>query len=83
MSSFQRPGLTFAHYAPIMQPEADLGDARAETLAKADLKMQDTDQGRAEALWYTCRKIRVQALLDGGRAAGARAPSCSGLTARL
>ena len=78
MSSFQRPGLTFADYATIMQREADLGDLRAETLAKAALKVQETNQDRAEALWYTCRKIRVQALLDRGRAAGARAQAALG-----
>ncbi len=78
MSLPHRPGLTYADYATIMHREADLGDARAETLAKAALKMQGTDQGRADALWDTCRKIRVQALLDRGRAAGARAQAALG-----
>ena len=59
----------------MMESEADLGDLRAETLNNIALRMQATDQNRAEALWYTCRKIRVQALLDRGRAAGARARS--------
>jgi hypothetical protein len=73
MSSFQRPGLTFAEYAETMSREADLVDARAETLAVAAMKMQEHEPHRAEALWFTCRRIRVQALLDRGRAAGARA----------
>jgi hypothetical protein len=73
MSSFQLAGLTFAEYASVMLQEANLADLRAETLCNAALKVQQTDPHRAEALWHTCRKIRVQALLDRGRAAGARA----------
>ena len=78
MSSFQRPGLTFAEYAVTMLREAKLADMRADTLAAAAMKMQEGDPDRAEALWFTCRKIRVQALLDRGRAAGARAQAAMG-----
>jgi hypothetical protein len=69
-----RPWRTHLDTARILLREADLADRRADTLAAAALKMQvDGDPNRAEVMWFTCRKIRVQALLDRGRAAAAGA----------
>ncbi len=72
MSASKKPSPTLLGYARAMLAEADLGDRRAETLALAALKMQaEGDPHRAEAMWLTCRKIRVQALLDRSRSAAA------------
>jgi hypothetical protein len=74
MSSARRPWAALFDHARALLAEANLADQRADTLALAARKMQaDGDPYRAEAMWYTCRKIRVQALLDRGRSAAAAA----------
>lgn len=69
-----RPKVTLREHACATLAEADLADRRAETLAAAALKVAiKGDPHRAEAMWATCRRIRVQALLDRGRSAAAEA----------
>jgi hypothetical protein len=82
MSAAKRPLTTLLDYARAMLAEAD---RRADTLAIAALKTQaEGDPYRVEAMWSTCRKIKVQALLDRGRgaAAAARAATEAGRRAR-
>jgi hypothetical protein len=78
MSAPNKPWFALLAYARALLAEADLADRRAETLAQAALKMQtEGDVNRAEAMWFTCRKIRVQALLDRGRGAAAAAKAAT------
>ena len=78
MSNHPKPWRTYINAAHILLREADLADLRADTLAAAALKMQaDGDPNRVEAMWFTCRKIRMQALLDRGRAAAAGAQAAT------
>ena len=74
MNSSGKPYPTWTDYARALQQEASFGEARADTLARTALKIErDGDLHRAKALWYTCRKLRVQALLDRSRASAAEA----------
>jgi hypothetical protein len=72
-----RPRKSFpslAEYVQHMLQEASLAEDRADILGRAAQKIErDGDTNRAEAMRYTCRKIRVQALLDRCRAAAAEA----------
>ncbi len=62
-----------------MLQEAALAEERADILGRAAQKIeQDGDGPRAEAMRYTCRKIRVQALLDRCRAVAADAKARGG-----
>ena len=57
-----------------MKQEAHLANGTAEALAHAGLKAHgDGERVRAEAIWFTCRKVRVNALLHHSRVAGAGA----------
>ena len=59
-------------YARSMDREADLADGTADALAKAASRAEANGElDRAEAMWFTCRKIRVRGLLDRARAAAA------------
>ena len=74
MSAAKKPWAALLDHARALLAEAELADRRADTLALSALKMQaEGDPCRAEAMWYTCRKIRVQALLGRGRSAAAAA----------
>jgi hypothetical protein len=70
----RKPYLSLTGYARHMLQEAALAEDRADILGRAALKIeQDGDATRAEAMRCTCRKIRVQALLDRCRAVAAEA----------
>lgn len=65
----RKPYPTLRDYARHMLQEAALAEDRADILGRAAQKIeQDGDAARAEAMRHTCRKIRVQALLDRCRA---------------
>ena len=69
-----KPMRLLADYARFMEAEAVLAEGAAEALAQAGLKAHaDGERVRAEAIWFTCRKVRVKGLLHRARAAGARA----------
>jgi hypothetical protein len=55
-----------------MHMEAAFAEMRADLLGRAALRVQqEGDTVQAEAMWTTCRKMRVQALLDRSRAMAA------------
>lgn len=73
----RKPFLTLREYARHMQQEATFAENRADLLGRAARKLEgDGDAARAEAMRHTCRKIRVQALLDQCRAATAALTGC-------
>lgn len=68
----RKPHPSLADYARHMLQEAVMAEDRADILGQAAKRIeQDGDVPRAEAMRHTCRKIRVQALLDRCRAAAA------------
>ncbi len=74
MTMPRKPYPTLRDYARAMEREAALGEQRADILGHAAQKTeQDGDTVRAEAMRHTCRKIRVQSLLDRCRAVAADA----------
>ncbi len=74
MLSPRKPYLTLNDLAQVLHEEAIFAEARADLLARAALKVeQEGDAARAAAMRTTCRKMRVQALLDRCRAVAAEA----------
>ena len=72
MSSPRKPFITLRDYIRAMEQEAAFAEARADLLGRAALKVeQEGDRSRADAMRHTCRKMRVQALLDRSRAVAA------------
>ena len=72
MATPRKPFLPLRDYVRAMLKKAKLAEARADVLGRAAQKVeQDGDAARAEAMRHTCRKIRVQALLDRCRAVAA------------
>jgi hypothetical protein len=70
----RKPHPSLADYARHMLQEAAMAEDRADILGQAAKRIeQDGDAPRAEAMRHTCRKIRVQALLDRCRAVAAEA----------
>ncbi len=69
MATPRKPYPSLADYARDLLQETALAEERADTLGRAAKKIeQDGDAARAESMRHTCRKIRVQALLDRSRA---------------
>ena len=74
MLSPRKPYLTLNDLAQVLHEEATFAEARADLLARAALKVeQEGDAARADVMRTTCRKMRVQALLDRCRAVAAEA----------
>jgi hypothetical protein len=72
MATPRKPHLGLREFVRLMHMEAAFAEVRANLLGRAALKVeQDGDATRAEGMWITCRKIRVQALLDRARAMAA------------
>ena len=70
----RKPYPTLSDYARHMRQEAVLAEDRADILGRAAREIErNGDAPRAEAMRRTCRKIRVQALLDRCRAVAAEA----------
>jgi hypothetical protein len=68
----RKPHLGLREFVRLMHMEAAFAEARADLLGRAALKVeQDGDATRARGMWITCRKMRVQALLDRARAMAA------------
>jgi hypothetical protein len=84
MLSRRKPHLTLTNLARALHREANFAEVRADLLGRAALKVeQEGDTARADVMRTTCRKMRVQALLDRCRAVAAEAKiveSRSGLT---
>ncbi len=69
-----KPYPTLRDLARTLHREAKFAKARADLLGRAALKVeQEGDAARADAMRTTCRKMRVQALLDRCRAVAAEA----------
>ncbi len=65
MSPHPKPYPTLQNLARALEQEASWGEARANNLSKEALRLERAGEGeRAEALWSTCRKLRVQVLMD-------------------
>ncbi len=74
MLSPRKPYLTLNDLARALHQEATFAEARADLLGRAALTVeQEGDTARADAMRTTCRKMRVQALLDRCRAVAAEA----------
>ena len=70
----RKPYPTLRDYARHMLQEAALAEDRADILGRAAQKIDAEGDGQqADAMRNTCRKIRVQALLDRCRAVAAEA----------
>ena len=68
----RKPHLGLREFVRLMHMEAAFAEARADLLGRAAVKVeQDGDATRAKEMWTTCRKMRVQALLDRSRAMAA------------
>jgi hypothetical protein len=66
------PYVTLRDFARAMHKEAAFAELRADLLSRAALRVQkEGDAVQAEVMWTTCRKMRVQALLDRARATAA------------
>jgi hypothetical protein len=74
MLSPRKPYLTLTDLARALHREAKFAEARADLLVRAALEVeQEGDAARADTMRTTCRKMRVQALLDRCRAVAAEA----------
>jgi hypothetical protein len=72
MAAPRKPHLGLREFVRLMHMEAAFSEARADLLGQAALKVeQDGDATRAQGMWITCRKMRVQALQDRARAMAA------------
>lgn len=69
MATLRKPYPSLADYARDLRQESALAEERADILGRAARKIeQDGGAPRAETMRHTCRKIRIQALLDRSRA---------------
>ncbi len=64
MSKCPKPYPTLQNYARALDREASWSDARADKLAREALRLERAGEDQAEALWSTCRELRVQVLID-------------------
>ena len=79
MLSPRKPYPTLRDFARALEQEASFAESRADILGRAAFKVeQEGDPVRADAMRHTCRKMRVQALLDRSRAMAVEAKARGG-----
>ncbi len=65
MSQRPKPYPTLQNLARALEQEASSSEARANTLVREALRLERAgERDRADALWSTCRELRVQVLID-------------------